>query len=185
MKKISEEIRQKVAKLHRDGMTYNQIKESTGLGKGTISNICQEINGKVTPIELTEDKIKELQELYDKLGSIKKVAQISGISYGRLRNVIISKTVTPKSKDYLKKHRKEIKQKLIDYKGGKCARCGYNLCNEALEFHHLNPEEKEFTLSVNHQSFDKLKLEADKCILLCCRCHRELHAGLWNPDECI
>lgn len=60
MKKISEEIRQKVAKLHRDGMTYNQIKESTGLGKGTISNICQEINGKVTPIELTEDKIKEL-----------------------------------------------------------------------------------------------------------------------------
>ena len=34
---------------------------------------------------------------------------MSGISYERLRNVIVSKTITPKSKDYLKKHRKEIK----------------------------------------------------------------------------
>ena len=29
-------------------------------------------------------------------------------------------------------------------RGGKCERCGYNANLSALEFHHKNPEEKEF-----------------------------------------
>ena len=31
--------------------------------------------------------------------------------------------------------------------GGKCCICGYNAIEEALEFHHVNPEEKEFGIS--------------------------------------
>jgi hypothetical protein len=29
-------------------------------------------------------------------------------------------------------------------RGGKCERCGYDVNLSALEFHHKNPEEKEF-----------------------------------------
>src|SRR6478609_2278690 len=47
----------------------------------------------------------------------------------------------------VKKYRKNKKQKCIDYKGGCCSLCGYNKCIEALEFHHLDPAEKDFQIS--------------------------------------
>lgn len=75
-------------------------------------------------------------------------------------------------------YRVNIKQRLVDYKGGKCQICGYNRCINALEFHHVNPEEKDFTISGGTKSFDTLKPEIDKCILVCSNCHREIHAGL-------
>src|SRR4051812_13204520 len=37
---------------------------------------------------------------------------------------------------------KEIKQKAVDYLGGKCIRCGYDKCLRALGFHHRYREEK-------------------------------------------
>ena len=43
--------------------------------------------------------------------------------------------------------RRAIKKALIDYKGGKCCRCGYNKSIRALEFHHLDPNEKDFGIS--------------------------------------
>lgn len=71
---------------------------------------------------------------------------------------------------------KAIRDRLIADRGGKCERCGYNRCNAALEFHHLDPNEKEFAISNSGMpSFEKVKEEADKCILLCANCHREEH----------
>lgn len=73
--------------------------------------------------------------------------------------------------------RKRNKLKIVEYKGGKCEICGYDKCIDALEFHHLKPEEKEFGLSNgNTVSFEKMKREADKCIMVCANCHREIHA---------
>ena len=65
----------------------------------------------------------------------------------------------------------------IEYKGGKCVKCGYNKCNAALDFHHLDPTQKEFNLgSHGHtRSWERMKVELDKCILLCANCHREIH----------
>ena len=74
--------------------------------------------------------------------------------------------------------RKRTKQKLVEYKGGKCQVCGYNRCNENLTFHHLDPSKKDFQISGMTIGFEKIKSESDKCILLCCRCHGELHAGV-------
>ena len=69
-----------------------------------------------------------------------------------------------------------VKHKLILYKGGKC---GYNKCEGALHFHHLNPKEKEFTVSqINLNEYftlEKLYKEVDKCMLLCANCHAEEH----------
>lgn len=77
---------------------------------------------------------------------------------------------------HVKKRRSVLKEELVKYKGGKCEICGYNKCIEALEFHHLNREEKDFTISSYLRlSIDKLKKEDDKCILVCANCHREIH----------
>ena len=66
----------------------------------------------------------------------------------------------------------------MEYKGSKCEKCGYNKCSEALEFHHKNPEEKDFNLSDRNLILDwqEIKKELDKCILVCANCHREIHA---------
>lgn len=179
MKAINDELKQEITEMHLQGKTYNEIAEITGISKGSISNICKTLNGKEVPIELTQEKIKELQALYDTIGNIKEVARISKISYNRLRNVIISKTITPKTNyENVRNYRKSIKEKLVSYKGGKCVICGYDTCIEALDFHHTNPEEKEFNIAGQHKNIDTLKAEVDKCVLVCCRCHREIHAGL-------
>jgi hypothetical protein len=75
----------------------------------------------------------------------------------------------------LEERRKSTKQKAVDYLGGECAKCGYNKCIAALDFHHINPKEKDKNYSILKKNFDKLKPELDKCILLCANCHREEH----------
>lgn len=58
--------------------------------------------------------------------------------------------------------------------------CGFSKCVQALDFHHREPKTKEFGLSIRGltRSWDKIKLELDKCDLLCANCHRELHAKI-------
>jgi hypothetical protein len=72
---------------------------------------------------------------------------------------------------------RKFKQLCVDYKGSSCSGCGYNKCIGALEFHHTNPKEKDFTIAnARLTAFDdKVKKELDKCILLCSNCHREEH----------
>lgn len=87
--------------------------------------------------------------------------------------------------------RRRDKEKLVQYKGGKCEICGYDKCIDALEFHHKDPNEKEFGLSCGRTiKFEEKKKEADKCILVCSNCHRELHSKLNEEkrkleSECI
>lgn len=69
---------------------------------------------------------------------------------------------------------KERKRIFVEYKGGKCQRCGYDKYIGALDFHHTNPDEKEFLINRN-LSLERMKVELDKCILLCSNCHREEH----------
>lgn len=79
-------------------------------------------------------------------------------------------------------YRLKKKIKCVEYKGGKCEICGYDKEVEVFDFHHLDPKEKDFNISSTNRrgrstiSWDKLKKELDKCILLCANCHREIHA---------
>lgn len=78
-----------------------------------------------------------------------------------------------------------FKSLCVEYKGGKCIVCGYNKYHGALEFHHMNPDDKDFTISqMRKYSFDNLvKFELDKCVLLCANCHREVENGLVLINE--
>lgn len=74
------------------------------------------------------------------------------------------------------KQRWNRKKMAIEYKGGKCCRCGYDKCEQALNFHHIDPATKTFSLSSNHcRSWESVKKELDKCVLLCANCHAETH----------
>ena len=73
----------------------------------------------------------------------------------------------------------ELKKKF----GSKCQKCGYDTYSGALDFHHLDPSQKDFTISnMNFKLKDAIE-EIKKCILLCSNCHKEFHAGLWTLEE--
>lgn len=96
-------------------------------------------------------------------------------------------------KNYRRQHYLDNRQKYIDKAGKqnrkrkdafielkkqyKCINCGEN-DESCLDFHHLNPKEKDFELAVGH-GFSKARIEAElaKCVPLCSNCHRKVHAG--------
>lgn len=79
--------------------------------------------------------------------------------------------------DLVSLRRVQTKIKCIEYKGGECSICGYKKCYSAMEFHHLDSSKKDFQINRSATlSFEKLKTELDKCVLLCANCHREIHS---------
>lgn len=73
----------------------------------------------------------------------------------------------------------KLKKQAVEYKGGKCMKCGYDKYTGALEFHHNDPTKKEFSISnKSNVVFDNIKLELDKCDMFCSNCHKEIHAGI-------
>jgi len=81
---------------------------------------------------------------------------------------------------YTIQRRRDIKLRAIEYKGGKCQVCGYDRYPGALQFHHLDPNEKDFHMSQrgHSRSWERVKTELDKCVMVCANCHAEIHAGL-------
>lgn len=83
-----------------------------------------------------------------------------------------------------KNRRHNIRAWLKQYKrNSKCSICGYskethpNFSIHALEFHHPQ-NNKEFAIgeaAARGLAIKKIKKEIDKCVILCSRCHTEIH----------
>lgn len=75
--------------------------------------------------------------------------------------------------------RRRLKARAITYKGGKCLLCGYDRYNGAVEFHHLDKTTKGFGLSRKGivRSWESIRSELEKCVLVCSNCHREIEGG--------
>ena len=85
------------------------------------------------------------------------------------------------------KHRFNKKEKLKNSVGGKCQFCGYDKCQRALHFHHIDPTQKLFIISDatarKKYSQEQIDAEIKKCVLVCANCHAEIHAGLINLKD--
>lgn len=58
-----------------------------------------------------------------------------------------------------------------------CAKCGESR-GYLLDYHHLNPNEKDNTIArmtSNKYKIEDIQKEIQKCIVLCANCHREFH----------
>jgi len=85
----------------------------------------------------------------------------------------------PFSRRFVESQRRaELRARAVAYKGGRCSICKYDFCPAAMDFHHPDPLEKDFDISARMTSWKAIVKELDKCELLCCRCHREVHDGL-------
>jgi hypothetical protein len=83
-------------------------------------------------------------------------------------------------KDRVVARRRKVKALLIEEAGGCCLLCGYDRYPGALQFHHLDPNEKSFGLGLRGvaRSLERCREEARKCALLCANCHAEVEAGI-------
>jgi hypothetical protein len=114
-----------------------------------------------------------------------------GKSYREIQAVLgcsrslVSYYVNPTGKEMVRarqnRNRFARRNKYKQLLGGKCCRCNYNHCLDALVFHHRNPEEKLFV--VTDAIFGKIKYteeeiltEIKKCDLVCANCHAEIHS---------
>lgn len=72
-----------------------------------------------------------------------------------------------------------LKTLAVEYKNGECQDCGWRGSVECFDFHHTDG--KDYALSSKMgSSFDKIKLELDKTILLCACCHRLRHSQKYS-----
>jgi len=79
--------------------------------------------------------------------------------------------------------RYRVKKKAVDYKGGKCVKCNWKGDISGFDFHHLDPNEKEFSASgkiIASIKWELVTKELDKCVLLCSLCHRLEHSNYRN-----
>jgi endonuclease I len=61
-----------------------------------------------------------------------------------------------------------------EFKKEGCKKCG-ELRYYVLDFHHLDPSQKDFDIACGGFGYEKLEQEIKKCVLLCSNCHREFH----------
>lgn len=71
--------------------------------------------------------------------------------------------------------RRRLKKRAVEYKGGSCISCGYNRCLRALQFHHRDPNKKDFQIAGRLRSWNNVLIEINKCDLVCSNCHAEIH----------
>lgn len=69
---------------------------------------------------------------------------------------------------------KDVKRALVLAFGDQCDRCGQHYEQDVVyDFHHLDRETKEYNISQAYNlAYNDIKLEAEKCVMLCSNCHR-------------
>ena len=87
----------------------------------------------------------------------------------------MSRENTPEYRKYMREYMARRYERrvaeVIVLLGGKCVKCGDD--KKKLQFDHVDPSRKTFTITARLAgiSVEKLKLELEKCQLLCVDCH--------------
>ena len=158
--------------LIKEGLSIRQIASRINKSDGSVKHCLKKYNLKTCKVTINTDthkfcprcnQVKERYDFYSRRGT-----------YG---SSVYCKTCT--SEQTIERMR-DFKNKCVEYKGGECIKCGYSKYNGALEFHHIDPNEKDFNISKikSYVFSDIVKKELDKCILLCSNCHKEEHGNL-------
>jgi DNA-binding CsgD family transcriptional regulator len=187
-------MKNEVISLRNQGKTYDEISSILGISKATISYHCSkiglgnEIRQKSKP--LSDETIQSLID-FSKSHTVSECADEFKIHKSTVRKYINKKRVIQKPEELRRnnyervKNRRQLHKKMaVDYKGGKCERCGYDKCIWALSFHHKDPSQKDFIIS-QYSTFkwEKIQKELDKCMLLCNNCHSEEHYNQYQNNR--
>lgn len=177
-----------IKKLRLELKTYSDILTLVNISEDKLKKVCRflGLNGPNNLIVAKTLDDNDVINYYKTVKSLRLTSTFFGVSRETIRKKIPPEILLVKREKKISKSqavvdwRKRKKIDLVKYKGGCCEKCGYNKSFEALQFHHINPSEKDFTIGGKSYSLERLKKEVDKCILVCANCHIEIHEELKN-----
>jgi transposase len=169
-------MREDLEPLIEQGASIAQIAEAVKRSKGTVRHWLREY-GLTT--RRGEWRRKTIDMGATPMDVIRRECPQHGLTDFKRRSPSGYRCLKCRSEAVVRRRRK-VKQTLVEEAGGACVGCGYSDCIAALEFHHLVPSEKSFSLSHRGvaRSLEKARAEASKCALLCANCHAEVEAGV-------
>lgn len=161
-----------------EGMTIAEIADAVGLSKTTVRHWLRRygLRTRNRPGHRMHPDARVAKEAGSLLTTLKcprhgaTEFSLEGRGYYRCK-LCRSEGVT--------RRRRKVKEILVQEAGGRCCICGYNFCLAALQFHHVNPQEKRIEVNAKGVSLalETLRAEARKCVLLCSNCHAEVEFG--------
>ena len=112
-----ERYSEKIISLRKEGKTYKEITKILGCARSTVSYHCQIHNLGDNNQKVTEEEKEQLQKLYDEIGSLKKVAKLTGRSFQTVKKHVnsVSRVKKISGSQSVILWRKRTKNKLIDY----------------------------------------------------------------------
>jgi transposase-like protein len=165
--------RQVVAELVEQGLTVQRIADRLAVGPTTVRHWLRRYGLKTVRARPTAGGHEAHRTVIRECRRHGYTAWVRTGSSGRYRcKRCRTEAVTAR--------RRRVKRVLIEEAGGRCVLCGYDRFPGALQFHHIDPAEKSFALSVQGvaRSLEKARAEAAKCVLMCANCHAEVEGGV-------
>jgi hypothetical protein len=158
------------------GMTIREVAAELGVGYSTVRHWLKRLGIETATVRRRREKkqgrangVLGVKRVCPKHGkTIFVIRPDGGYRCGKCRVAAVSTW------------RRRVKRRLVERAGGACELCGYRRYDGALQFHHVQADSKEFSISRNGttRSWAELCAEADKCALLCANCHAEVEAGV-------
>jgi hypothetical protein len=193
---MNTDLKTNIIQLRSEGLSYRGIQKELNCSRGTISyHLSKEDNhldlinqNRLRPIRIPTSKEDTLIYLLEQGICRTNIADVLNIDSSEIELFIKRNNLPGKPKGLngytrVKLRRRHLKLLAVVYKGGKCIECGYLKCLRSMDFHHLDPSQKDFSISANaNRAWNNVKSELDKCILICKNCHGELHESLDNAQ---
>ena len=175
-------LKNEIINLRKEGYKLTEISIKLNCSLANVKYHCNK-NGLSSQIKITKDKFDEMLQLIKDgmiLKDVSKKMNISISTIKRYKNKTYDELNVGRKymSTFMIDNRKKLKIKAVEYKGGCCVFCNYSKCYTALSFHHIDADLKDFQISGTNRSWENIKKELDKCILVCNNCHAEIHEGI-------
>lgn len=165
----------RLRELVQDGASIQEMGEAFGVGRSTIRYWLRKLDletDRSVRIKESRTASKEgLRRAYLRCPQHGHTAFYlrpdGGFRCGRCSSAAVSK------------RRKALKRRLVEEAGGCCVLCGFDEHPAALQFHHVDPATKSFSIGEGGltRSLARVRAEAQKCVLLCANCHAQVEVG--------
>jgi hypothetical protein len=168
--------RERLAALIAEGATYRFMAAALGVSVATIRHWLKKYGLETA----REERLRHGRAERDSGRAVVELpCKTHGRTLFRLEGRGVYRCIRCRS-DAVNKRRTTIRATLVSEAGGCCAACGYDRYGGALQFHHLDPSEKEFGISSRGvtRSLAAARAEAGKCVLLYANCHAEVEGGV-------
>jgi transposase len=171
--------RERLEELVGEGMTIAEIADAVGLSKGTVRHWLRRHGLQTTHRQGRRSSEPARAAKAAGLLTVTMNCRHHGETEFYLEGRGYYRCKRCRS-EAVSRRRRKVKQILAGEAGGRCSICGYNRCIGALEFHHVDPRDKQLALGYGGyaHSLAAAREEAQKCVLLCSNCHVEIENGV-------